>query len=531
MGIDEVIKSSDVVVFSSNTCPYCKKAIEALKHAKIEHKVVVATDAQLEELQKRTGQNSVPSVWVKGCFIGGCNDGPEKWMGVKPGIKSGLLTKLLTTNGDLQLAMKGSVVSLAQAGSTVFRPLRLRGLELKNRIIKAATHDGGTLLEMRSIYTRLCRNDVAMVTVAYVAVSKINKTFDNQHHIGTDNVHEWKALCDSVHKVGGRISAQLHHPGLFCMSSEGKPVGPSLFWLPSKLAWPHTLSIEEILSVKNEYRQAALRCKEAGFDCIELHCGHGYLLSQFLTPIINRRGDKYGGSVQKRAQFPIECVEVIREVVGQEFPIIVKMNADDGFWGGMRIEQALQTASLFAANGVDGIIPSYGFTALNGFGMLRGNVPLKKMVEALPAGSKTIASYLGPYVVPQIEYEPLFLRDFAKQFVQALAPSPACCVIYVGGADSLRGIDTVLRDGCAAVQLGRPLLREPFFVRRMKLAASFKGDSSLATNLIDENGDVESKCIRCNYCTLASIDPVKFKAGCHLLEPGEGQDIEDLARL
>jgi len=136
-------------------------------------------------------------------------------------------------------------------------------------------------------------------------------------------------------------------------------------------------------------------------------------------------------------------------------------------------------------------------------------------------------------VVPQIEYESLFMRSFTSRFVHALQPFPSCRVIYVGGADSLRAIGAVLKDGCAGVQLGRPLLREPFFVRRMKLASSQMAlpPSPTGTVIIDDDGDVQSKCIRCNYCTLASIDPVKFKAGCHLLEPHEGKDIEDIASL
>ena len=102
----------------------------------------------------------------------------------------------------------------------MFKPLKLRELVLKNRIIKAATHDGGTFAEMKSTCVRLARNDVAMCTVAYVAVSTTNKTFDNQHHINESNLNEWRGVCDAVHAAGGKMSAQLHHPGLFCMSSQ-----------------------------------------------------------------------------------------------------------------------------------------------------------------------------------------------------------------------------------------------------------------------------------------------------------------------
>jgi 2,4-dienoyl-CoA reductase-like NADH-dependent reductase (Old Yellow Enzyme family) len=212
--------------------------------------------------------------------------------------------------------------------------------------------------------------------------------------------------------------------------------------------------------------------------------------------VINRRSDQYGGSTKKRAKFPIEVflvhmmkcratrqivyrshlflLQSIRAALGDDFPIVVKMNADDGFPfnlpGGLKVQEAVQIAELFAEAGVDAIIPSFGYTSLNGFGMLRGNVPLSKMVEALPgAGTKWLAKNLGTVLVPEIEYESLFLEDTTKLFIGAIAEKfsgrngngnrDSCVVIYIGGADSYASIEKVLSQGCAAVQLGRPLLR------------------------------------------------------------------------
>merc|ERR1719199_1407502 len=104
-------------------------------------------------------------------------------------------------------------------------------------------------------------------------------------------------------------------------------MGPSLFYLPSKAAWPRTMSVEDLHAVREEFVTAAVHCKQAGFECLELHCGHGYLLSQFLTPLINRRSDEYGGSVEARARFPAQILENLRTVLGEGFPILAKMNA------------------------------------------------------------------------------------------------------------------------------------------------------------------------------------------------------------
>jgi len=177
-------------------------------------------------------------------------------------------------------------------------PLKLDNtLVLKNRVIKAATHAGSSFEEMGRTYERLAKNSVGMITVAYVSVSEKNKTFENQHHIGEDNLKDWKRL---VKRVGTKMCAQLHHPGLFSWSPKSTPQGPSMFWLPSKISIPKVMTKKMLQEVREQYRVAAELCRRAGFHCIELHCGHGYLLSQFLTPIINRRSDAFGGNASKR---------------------------------------------------------------------------------------------------------------------------------------------------------------------------------------------------------------------------------------
>ena len=394
-------------------------------------------------------------------------------------------------------------------------PLVLKGIKkdssnlvLRNRIIKAATHSGSRFEEMGRTYERLARNGVGMIVVAYVSVSKTNKTFENQHHIGTDNLREWTRMVKRVTQHGAKMCAQLHHPGLFTWSPHSTPQGPSLFFLPSKVSIPQVMTKKRIHEVREEYRVAAELCKRAGFECIELHCGHGYLLSQFLTPVINRRSDEFGGNAERRAEFPKLCLEACME---STLPVVVKMNSEDGFPLGLNVEDAIVAAKVFLRTGAHAIVPSYGYTSLNGFGMLRGNVPYEKMAQAF---SSVFASFLlrfvGKWLVPQIEYESLFLRDHAKRFVDELGKNR---VIYIGGADSVEAIETVLSDGCIGVQLGRPLIREPWFVRRMERAA-------------ENDDDVKSLCVRCNYCTLSSIDPIKFPYGCIFLKKED--DIENL---
>jgi len=150
-----------------------------------------------------------------------------------------------------------------------------------------------------------------------------------------------------------------------------------------------------------------------------------------LTPLINRRTDGYGGSTEQRARFPAEVVSAIRDAVPAEVPIVVKMNADDGFSGGLHIDEALRVAKLLVAAGADAIVPSFGYTSLNGFGMLRGDVPLAQMAEAMPNGSKCLVRLLGRFLVPTIPYEHTFLLDLARRFVDALRGSGAMWAVPI----------------------------------------------------------------------------------------------------
>lgn len=424
-----------------------------------------------------------------------------------------------------------STTSDSEADSVAFTPVHLRSLILPNRFIKAATHDGSTIDAKVETYCRLARNGVSLLTVAYMSIDPINKTFDTQHHIDNLNVTEWKDLVDRVGKAGAKLSAQLHHPGLFTMSSSGQPMGPSLFFLPSKLAWPHVLTELDLAKLKEQYVTAARLCVHAGFAAIELHCGHGYLLSQFLTPMINRRSDGYGGSlVSDRARFPSEVITAIRNAIPETMPLLVKMNVDDGLpFGGLAIEDSLCAARLFVDAGADAIVPSYGYTSLNGFGMLRGDVPLNQMAAAMPhAFTQWLVRVLGRFLVPTIPYSSLFMKAAVGQYVEALHPRAK--VIYVGGCDSLDAAEEVLNMGCDAVQIGRPLIREPWFVRKLEVCS--KQRTSLGLDLASVRQNSKSLCIRCNHCTLASIDPDKFSGKCPYIEDKEGiqfeRDIEEL---
>ncbi len=245
-----------------------------------------------------------------------------------------------------------------------------------------------------------------------------------------------KRLTDAVHKDGVAASIQLGHSGFFTSKNViGKrPLGASpklcVFTMSYCREMTETDISEKILAFVNASRLA----KDAGFDAIEIHAGHGYLLSQFLSPWTNKRIDKYGGGLENRLRFPVEVIKQVRKVVGKDFPILVKMNQRDGMPGGIEIEDAVLIAKAFEKAGASALIPSAGFTSKVPFLMLRGNLPVKEMSNNQEDFFlKRIGLKLfGRFMVPEHPYEQLFLLEGATKIKDAVSIP----VIYIGGTDS-----------------------------------------------------------------------------------------------
>ena len=243
------------------------------------------------------------------------------------------------------------------------------------------------------------------------------------------------------------------------------------------------MSSSEIDEKTADFARAARLAREAGFDAVEIHAGHGYLLSQFLSPWTNRRRDDFGGSLENRLRFPTAVVRGVREAVGAGFPVLVKMNQRDGFRGGLEIGEAVEAARRFEAEGACAVIPSCGFTARTPLYMMRGNVPVREMA----ANQKGIVGRLGTrlfgrFFAQRYPFRPLFLREGARRFRDALRIP----VIYVGGVLSFEDAESLVAEGFPFVQVGRPTVRDPAFASRLR------------------SGEVcESDCDQCNRCIAA----------------------------
>ena len=374
--------------------------------------------------------------------------------------------------------------------SKVFAPGKIGNLELRNRIIRSGCFEGmcsnatpsEALIEH---HRKIAAGGIGMTTVAYCAVSKDGVAFGHEMLMREEIIPTLKRLTDAVHKEGAMASIELGHCGFFANKSViGKtPIGPSRKLCLFRYSICRAMNEEDIERVRVDFGKAAKMAVSAGFDAVELHAGHGYLLSQFLSPWTNNRKDQYGGSLENRLRFPASVIKNVREVVGHGYPILIKMNCEDGFKGGLTIDEAVQVAKSFEEAGASMLVPSCGFTARTSFYMMRGNVPIWDYVksEKNPVTKMGMALF-GRVIVKEIPFQELFLFEQAKRIKEAVKIPVAC----IGGVCSVADMDKAMQAGFEFVQIGRATIRDPNAIRKM------------------QSGEITaSDCDHCNRCVAA----------------------------
>jgi 2,4-dienoyl-CoA reductase-like NADH-dependent reductase (Old Yellow Enzyme family) len=371
-----------------------------------------------------------------------------------------------------------------------FTPCRLGGLELRNRLIRAGCFEGmcqgGQVTDALIDHHRaLAAGGIGMTTVAYCSVSHDGRAFDHELWMRREVLPDLERLTCAVHAEGAAASIQLGHSGFFTNKAViGKrPLGASPAWCLFMRSRCRAMTAEDIADKIRDFSNAAMMARDAGFDAVELHAGHGYLLSQFLSPWTNKRRDDYGGSLSNRIRFARQVIELTREKTGPDFPILVKMNLEDGMPQGIGIEDSVHIAQAFEKAGASALVPSSGFTARVPFLMLRGNLPVLEMSRNQPGWADRIGMRLfGRFLVPEHPYRPLFQFEQAKRIHRAVGIP----VIYVGGVDSNKAIGQALQNGFEFVQLGRATIQDPGFASKI------------------ERGEMtKSPCDHCNRCVAA----------------------------
>ncbi len=404
-----------------------------------------------------------------------------------------------------------------QRTSKLFTPYRLGPVTLRNRVIRSAAFESmgenfGPSQQLKDYHVAVARGGVGMTTVAYAAVCRSGLSFRKQLWLRPEIVPALHDLTDAVHREGAAVGIQIGHCGnMTHLTTAGQiPIGASTGFNLYAYTPVRGMRKSEIVQVAKDFGRAVHTAADAGFDSVEMHAGHGYLISQFLSPYTNHRRDEYGGSLENRMRFMRMCLEEVMEAAAQRnMAVLVKHNMYDGFKGGIQLPESLEIAKVIESYRVNGIVLSGGFVSKAPMAVMRGLIPLYTMSYYSPLWLRYFIRWCGPYMIKQFPFEECYFLEDAKKF-RAELKGP---LVYVGGLVSREGIDRALDAGFELVQMARALVNDPAFVNKLR-----EGDAS-----------TRSECDHRNYC-IARMYSVDMKCCKHC--PDLPRKIrEELAKL
>ena len=357
--------------------------------------------------------------------------------------------------------------------SMLFTPASIGPLTLRNRTIRAAAFEsmcpGNAPSEMLYNYhTSVAAGGIGMTTLAYAAVTQSGLSFERQLWLRPEIIPGLKKITDATHAEGAAASIQIGHCGN--MSHKNicgcTPISASTGFNLYSPTFVRGMRQSEIAAMAKAFGQAVHLAREAGMDAVEIHAGHGYLISQFLSPYTNRRKDEYGGSLENRMRFMKMCMEEVMKAAGSDMAVLVKMNMRDGFKGGMELDETLEVArTLQNQCGVHALILSGGFVSRAPMYVMRGAMPIRTMTHYMPNGWLPIGVRMaGHLMIPTEPFKEAYFLEDALKFRAALKMP----LVYVGGLISREKIEEVLGHGFEFVSMARALLNDPAFVNHMK---------------------------------------------------------------
>jgi 2,4-dienoyl-CoA reductase-like NADH-dependent reductase (Old Yellow Enzyme family) len=376
-------------------------------------------------------------------------------------------------------------VRAVSEATDVFAPARLGPVELRNRVIKAATFEGMTRDHVVSdalieFHRKVARGGAGMTTVAFCAVSPDGCATPNEMILSGDAVPGLRRLAEAVHAEGAAASAQIGHAGAVAAATGHRGLSPSPIFSPLAMRRSRPLDEDGFARITDDFARAARIVADAGFDAVEVHLGHGYLLSEFLSPKLNRRRDRWGGSIENRARFPRQVVRAVREAVGDRLAVIAKLNMTDGVPGGLWLDESVEVARMLEHDGaLDAIELTGGSSLENPMYLFRGEVPLREMAATMPGMLGLGFRLFGARFLPEYPFEEAYFLPYARQFRAALSMP----LVLLGGINRLDTIQGALAEGFEFVAMGRALLREPDLVKRMEAGET-----------------TSSLCVHCNKC-------------------------------
>ena len=391
----------------------------------------------------------------------------------------------------------------------VFAPARLGPLTLRNRVLKAATFEGmtrGAVVseELIAFHRAHAAGGVGLTTVAYCAVAPEGRTERHQIWMRPEAVPGLRRLTDAVHAEGAAASAQLGHAGPVANGRSNRlpALAPSASPNLQGGGLTRRATEEDIRRIAGAHAEAARLAIDSGFDAVEIHLGHNYFASSFLSPRINKRRDEYGGPLANRARVARDTCRAVRDAVGDRIAVTAKFNMDDGVPGGLWLDESLQVARWIEQDGtVDALELTAGSSLLNPMYLFRGDAPLREFAAAMPQPLRLGVRLAGGRFLRSYPYQEAYLLDSARQFRAALTLP----LVLLGGITAKETMDRAMAEGFDFVAMGRALLREPDLLLR-----------------IQQDPATPSLCIHCNKCM-----PTIF-TGTHCVlaerrEPGRGR--------
>lgn len=365
--------------------------------------------------------------------------------------------------------------------SKLFTPYKLGPITLRNRTIRAAAFesmgkDFAPTQDLMDYHVSVAKGGIGMTTLSYASVNRSGISFNSQLWLRDEIIHGKDGqpglidITDAIHKEGAAASVQIGHCGNMThyFTAGCMPVGPSYGFNLYSPTFVRGLRRKELPGIAKDFGKAVEVAHNAGFDAVEVHVGHGYLISQFLCPAINHRHDEFGGSLQNRMRFMNMCLDECVEM-GAKYgmAVTVKHNMEDGFKGGIEIPESIEIAKEIERRGVNGITLSSGFVSKTPMAVMRGRIPCKTMAYYMPLKSlpqKIVVSLFGKWMIKTWPYEECFFLENAKKFRKEINIP----LIYVGGLVSREGIERVLDEDFEFVQMARALVNDPAFVNKLK---------------------------------------------------------------
>ncbi len=397
----------------------------------------------------------------------------------------------------------------------LFSPYQLGPVTLRNRIVRSAAFENmargnAPTQELQDYHVSVARGGVGMTTVAYCAVDLSGVSFDGQLYVRPEIIPAMKRMTDAIHAEGAKASIQLGHCGnmthfytCHCM-----PVSADTWFNLYSPTIHRRLKVAEIKGLVKKFGEAVDWARACGFDCVEIHAGHAYLISQFISPRTNHRRDEYGGCFENRVRFMNEVLDEVMAHAGKDMAVVVKTNMWDDCWHGSDIEEGIRIAKEIAKHKVHGIVLSGGTVSRSPMTILGGAMPYKTLAHYMSMKSfwwlKAALNFPGvaPIMMPTQPFKELYFMDKAKRFQQEIKDVP---LIYVGGVQSGDNCQQIMDEGFELFQIAHVLIKDPDFVKH-----------------VQEDPHYHAGCGRSNYC-VGRMYTLNMK--CHECVEREGEPI------